>query len=310
MNENKYAVITGVVVFVCVIGAIIGSMWLNGSGIFRNEYFIDIKFKDTKGLNKGNIVKVEGTSVGRVDNLKLKEDGGAIVIVAVSKDVKLPDDSKFAIETSIMERWIQITRGKSSKMLKDGDQVTGLSRDIFDTFYQLSEKGGKAITSLFTPENLALFALTLREISASAGELRLMIEENRKSLNVISKNLEETSSNVNNIFKDNQDGVKKIVAQMNESSKNFNKLILHSDTLLSGVTRITKKLEKGEGTIGKLFAQDTIYNELKQTSASLKVLTNNLNKAVMRSDTLIMHADTLITDIKKNPKRYLKVGVF
>jgi phospholipid/cholesterol/gamma-HCH transport system substrate-binding protein len=59
-------------------------------------------------------------------------------------------------------------------------------------------------------------------------------------------------------------------------------LTARGETLLS-------KLERGEGTVGKLVSSDDLY---------------------VRADKLLTDVEELVADIKKNPKKYLKLSVF
>ncbi len=50
-----------------------------------------------------------------------------------------------------------------------------------------------------------------------------------------------------------------------------------------------EKLDKGEGTLGRLAGDEKLYKDLEETTKSLK---------------------ELIKDIKENPKKYLTIKVF
>ncbi len=53
--------------------------------------------------------------------------------------------------------------------------------------------------------------------------------------------------------------------------------------------KLSDKINNGEGSLGQLVNDTTLYADLKRT---------------------IKNADDLITDIKKNPKKYLKLEIF
>jgi len=54
-------------------------------------------------------------------------------------------------------------------------------------------------------------------------------------------------------------------------------------------TKLLAGIERGDGTLGKLVNQDQLYK---------------------RADKVLSEVEGLITDIKKDPKRYFKFSVF
>lgn len=89
MKETKYAAIIGGVVFLCVLSAVIGSMWLSRSGVFSNDYYIYVVFNEVKGLNKGTAVTISGSTVGSVSDIHLGEGKGIRVMLSINKGVKV-----------------------------------------------------------------------------------------------------------------------------------------------------------------------------------------------------------------------------
>lgn len=309
MKENKHATVIGVIIFACISVVIVGVMWLSRSGVFADDYQVVVYFEDAGGLRTGDGVKVDGTNVGRVSEMRLQPTG-ANVHISIPKDVPLPKDSRFLLVSDLMTKTISITRGQSEQMLKNGDQVTGEGKDLFGTVNELSELGNKALAGLFTPENIAGFAITIREMSKTVEELRKMLEENRRSFGVTLKNMEEMSSQINLLFQENRQGIRDVMRLLSQSGETFGRLIAQSDSLISDMTNIADRVEKGQGALGKLISEDSIYAEMQGTAQSMRKLADNLSKLSGKTESLIDRTDTLVADIKKNPRKYLKISVF
>ena len=77
-------------------------------------------------------------------------------------------------------------------------------------------------------------------------------------------------------------GIKKTAKTMEEASGKF------KDASTS-IENVFKRLEKGDGTIGKLMYDDRLYTHL---------------------DSLVLNINELVKDLKANPKRYVNVSVF
>lgn len=309
MNETKHATITGVIVFFCLLIVVVGGIWLSGTSFLRNEYIIYIRFDDVNGLSKGSVINLKGINIGKVTDILIKPEG-AQVEASIQKQYQIPKDSKFLLVSNLMDKAININMGSLEEYLKDGDLVFGLQRDIYETFFDVSQSGKKAIESLFSPENIAAYTLTIREMSKTVEELRKMIMENRKSLAVVLQNVEETSKNINVLFRDNSQDIQIMVKELARSGQTAARMVARSDSLLKDLSTITNRIETGQGTLGKLVTQDSLYNDLKETTSNMKKLSVHLNTLSVRSESLIVNTDSLVGDIKKNPKKYLKVSVF
>ena len=69
----------------------------------------------------------------------------------------------------------------------------------------------------------------------------------------------------------------------------YDKIILKTDSLLDQLIKVTEKLHNRDNTAGLVLNEQTLYNELQET------LTN---------------VNALIDDIKKNPRKYIKISIF
>jgi phospholipid/cholesterol/gamma-HCH transport system substrate-binding protein len=79
------------------------------------------------------------------------------------------------------------------------------------------------------------------------------------------------------------------VDNFSASSAKLDTITTTLSSLSTSLKNLTQKIESGEGTFGKLVNDSTLYNDLRKTTQNV---------------------DELITDIKKNPKKYLKVSLF
>jgi phospholipid/cholesterol/gamma-HCH transport system substrate-binding protein len=90
---------------------------------------------------------------------------------------------------------------------------------------------------------------------------------------------------------ENADGM---LANANNLTKNLSELDLAStmqkvDNTLRNVEQMTAKLNSNDGTLGLLMRDPELYNHLNAT---------------------MIHADSLMIDLKQHPKRYVHFSVF
>jgi phospholipid/cholesterol/gamma-HCH transport system substrate-binding protein len=87
-------------------------------------YEIQAFFANSGGLKTGSSVVIAGVDVGRVKDVAL-DDYEARVVMWVSSDVRITDDSMASIKTKglIGEKFVEITVGGSEKILKPGGRI-------------------------------------------------------------------------------------------------------------------------------------------------------------------------------------------
>ncbi|RFU39994.1 MCE family protein [Actinomadura logoneensis] len=120
-----YATTAKFLAFVAVTGLLtffIGQQILGAS--FNDRYRLTAEFDDVTGLLTGDQVKIAGTPVGQVKDIKVVR-GRAVVRMAVDKDARVPDDSTAAIRwrNVLGQRVVYLEPGQSRTMLHAGARV-------------------------------------------------------------------------------------------------------------------------------------------------------------------------------------------
>ena len=107
-------------------------------------------FQSVTGLKEGNTVRFSGVKVGKVKSMQVT-DKGITVSMDIDKDVKIPTDSAFTMESDgiLGDKFIQITPGHSTLYLDDGAFITGDGKSEIDkTMAQATKLMEAATTTL------------------------------------------------------------------------------------------------------------------------------------------------------------------
>ena len=132
--------------------------------------------------------------------------------------------------------------------------------------------------------------------------------DNKNNLNSIFKDLSNTvrnfkgaSASLNKILSNNEDKLNNTLTNLDQMSTNLSKvsdslaqinvakLGKELETVLTNFDRISKELNAGKGTAGKILKDDKLYDNLENTSKQLALL---------------------LQDLRLNPKRYVHISVF
>jgi phospholipid/cholesterol/gamma-HCH transport system substrate-binding protein len=248
----------------------------------KKSYEITIVFSDVGGIVRDADVLYGGIAVGKVGNITLDQEGVFKVNVklAIYESVKIRKDAKFVINQSglLGDRYIDVTpQSATAEFLKPGDTVNGTAsmdlteaiHGVVDVLHQAGgtiERVDKAIQRI---DETVLSRQSLDHIDTSLANIELassnavgltlsmhdIVDDNRSKVdNVLTKfsdaadNLSKTSKNVDQLVSANQDDIRAAMKNLAESTTRVNDILA--------------RLEKGEGTVGKLLVDPTLHDEI------------------------------------------------
>lgn len=306
--------------FIFAAGACIliwGINYFKDRHLFSTNRTLYAVYKDIAGLTPANPIIVNGMKIGQIDDVYFTKDiTGRIVVRMIidNKQVDIPRNSVARIMTSdIMgARKMEIILGNDYQHLsQSGDTLTSsVQTSIMDVvseqFAPIKEKAEHTIASLDsvlviikeifndkTEQQLheAMESLnhTIHSIEHATKQVDVWVAGDGK-LNNILGNIESISANIKN----NNDKINKVIKNFSDISDslakaNFTAVINNANHILSNANDIIAKINKGEGTMGMLMNNDSLYNGLSRSATDL---------------------DKLLKDLKENPKRYINFSLF
>ena len=284
-------------VLVCIGLFIYGFSYLKGNSIFKDSKTIYAVYEEIEGLVSGAKVSINGLSVGKVSRIDFLPNTTKIL---VTMDVR--EELSFSSESSAMLYEIGLIGGKAialiplfdpNNILKEGDTLQskvkpGLTELINRQIEPLQAKIESMLSSadsLFagvsnvldnetqnnlknTLENLSITTQNLNKVSLAALEI---LDRNRDELNTTFTNVKDTSDNLKSIT----DSI---------SNANISHTIRKFNNTIEGFNSIVFAIESGEGTVGKLIKDESLYESLNDASIELR---------------------SLLIDLKKDPKKYV-----
>ncbi len=287
----------GFTVFIAILVFSVGMMWLEGFKLRGERYEIHAVFPMVGGVNSGDAVNVNGVEKGEVARVDLRERD-VIVTMAIGIETKVPEDSKIVLQTQgIMgERIVTIIIGRSDVMLEPGSMIEG----VYDPgVSEALASMGKVM------EDLHWLAADIREIAKV-----LRGEEIAETL----KNLAEASEQISTMIRDLSPDLKTGAAAFSETAVRADSMMARNeakfDSIIVNLDRATKKMPALAESIGELTAAlKDVTDKLNDTDSTMGALLND-KELLHKLESAITGLDELVTDIKANPKKYLKIEVF
>lgn len=119
--------VASLIFIVIVVSCGLAAYFFHPSSPYHKRYTFVVKYETIGTLSPGNLVRVRGIAMGEIVDVKLADDA-VYVSARVLEDAKIPVNSEFRLVTAGLmgEREMSIITGNSSKLVAEGDTVSGL----------------------------------------------------------------------------------------------------------------------------------------------------------------------------------------
>ena len=282
-----------------------GFNFLKGIDLFKetNNYYA--LYENIDGLTASNPVIINGLSVGRVSNIQILQKKGNLVSVEMSIDSKIDlNEGTVArlINTDFLgSKAIElILDGSSQVIYDDGDTLksevdAGITEFLKQSAGPVADNIGTTITRINAI--LESFQGNSEKINATLANIEKMTENVTRNLPfmeekyyVLMDNLSKNSQELNEVLI----ALKPVLAnaaQVTDSLKTLelSKTLGKTQLMLDNLNTNLVSLMEGNGTMGKLLHDDSLYVYLSHTARDL---------------------DRLLVDFQENPNRYVQFSMF
>lgn len=270
------------------------------------SYVVWAQLTDATGLAPHSRVSIAGIPVGTIEKISLS-NGAARVDVRVKGDVDLYDNATVGKKSVSLlgESVIVLTPGtQDHPQLKNGDQIKLVAEypttdtvvaqvaQIADRVQKVAEQLANSIGTQQGGENMRRI---LQNLADATEALNVTIRENRETIRDTLKNVDAITQNsgpqlakilenVRVITEDvrvlvSQNGgqggqageLRSTIERLNRSSKSLESALEHID-------HITDRMDKGEGTLGKLSKDETLINEVQGVAEGVNDYVGGLSR--------------------------------
>jgi phospholipid/cholesterol/gamma-HCH transport system substrate-binding protein len=289
----------GVFVIVGILGTLGLLFVMTDAATFRGRYIITTYVPNAGGIRRGDPVQMRGVNVGRVQRFRMAPQGVAIRL-EIEGEYDIPNDSHVELKSSGLLGGIvaDIVPGESTSSLKNGGTIAGKSEEgMMD---QTNRIAGQVETVLKRVDTL-IDKDTVDNVHASSTDLRKLLQQlnatvsdQRRELTTLNRSLRKSSEGIERASA----GIEKVTTapELERTIKRLDTLTQRIDEVTGTLDRSSRSLEsvmarvdRGEGTLGKLTKDDKLYN--------------NLNEAAV-------NFSKLAEDIRKQPRKYVNLKIF
>ncbi len=299
--KKRDDVLVGIVMAVAIIVAIMGSLWLARGGLSKG-YALYAKFPWSSGLKQGQPVLLAGVNVGYVDQVELRQDGTVLTTFRVGKSYKVPQGTvATVIPNGIFGDMAIALTPKRPNPLSIPENDTIPVGPSAPGIAELTSKGDSiatsvnAITTALQKELVAAGGIAdMRKTLASSNALvlnmnRLVTQfsavaaEQNRQLSLTQASLRRATSGIDSAKIDST------LKNVQATSENFAILSADFQKTSAKLDSVIAKANNGPGSVGLALNDPGAYNDVRA---------------------LIQHMDSIMVDLKKNPRRYINLRIF
>ena len=286
------------IALVAIVGIVLlyfGLQFLKGRTIFSSDRNYYVKFNNISGLSASSPVYVNGYRVGVVEDIiyDYAQQDEIVAVVGLNSQMHLPKGSTAEIASDLLGNIkLELMLGPNpADILSPGDTISGglqqgAMTKVGEMLPQIQAMLPK-LDSILMNVNMLLADPALKNSLHHIDDITGNLTTTTNELNAMATAL---NRQMPSLVK-NADGM---LANANDLTRNLNELDLAAtmtkvNNTLANVEQMTAKLNSNEGTLGLLMRDPGLYNNLNAT---------------------MIHADSLMMDLKQHPKRYVHFSVF
>lgn len=275
-----------------------GVTWLKEMSLSRKVRQWHVTFPQTGGLATSDEVQVNGLRKGNVADLHLAGDH-VIVDLDLASDIVITRASTVAVRNvGLMgEKVVAVDLIMGGPAYTERDTITGVFEKgipevmaevggTIDRLNSLTDQMLRVASALERNDNLDA---TMDNVRKTSEELRLAVTENRRAMRETIANLDAVSRTAKTLTTDREAQIGRTIDSFERSVSEVERLTARLDSLRATVQTISGRVERGDGSLGKLVNDPVLYDDAKASVAELKAL---------------------IADIKKNPRKYIHLSIF
>ncbi len=297
-NEVK----VGITVFLAVVVAIVGFRFMRDIPILRQSTVVSATFDRADGISSGSLVYVKGVRVGSVSSVVLTPENVVQITMGIDTDLPIPVDSEARLTSlGIVEgKSIVIVMGSSSEYVQHGGEIRGTyAESMMEVLGQKGEEMGDDVSSTVQEVNQFLNQLnatlnddtrtTLDETLSGANETVTRIADILEGKQAEIDNAIEAGSRMlsqmDTLVTDSRPRVDSLMVRIEQSISELSAVQEELEVATRNLNEILEKINNGDGTLGRLVNDPSLYNNL---------------------DSLSVEINELVKGINENPGRYLR----
>lgn len=301
----KKEVKIGIFAVTMIVAAWAGIRFLQGLDIFSRNAVYYASYDQVSGIQAASPITMKGVKIGTVTGISFDPQRSENVVLqfTIRRQYRIPVDSEAKIYSDGLMggKAIEILYGKSTQYLENGDTLRSVrGRDLMDM-------AGSELE--FFKQKISVLT---EDLSRTLHHVNLLLESNAEHVNGTLQHLDQMSGDLAEVLDSQKRNLEKAVESLSAFSQTLGENAPRVDSMMGNLNRITTELadadfagelstavgevnalleqiREGEGTVGRLMSDPSLYESLNRASDNLA---------------------SLLADLEQYPGRYVHFSLF
>ena len=298
--KRRNEVLVGLLTLVAIVVAVVGSVWIARGGL-SSGYRLYVKFPWSAGLKLGQSVLLGGVSVGFVEHVNLREDGNVVTTLNITTNMPIPKTVVAVVEPNGVFGDKQVAlRGTPSRVAwaPNDTMLAGESAAGVDNLVARMDTASKNLADVVHTVRVKMvneggiedLRKTLSQLNTLAGQLGQVVTAQSENLTTAMGQATATMAQLKKGASALDSAtIDSTVRNLRSTSATVAKLSEELRGTTARVNGILARVDSGPGTVAKLLNDPALYNDLRRLSLRL---------------------DSLTSEFKQNPRKFIKLSIF
>lgn len=293
-NKKSTEFKVGLFTIIAIVVLAASYMWFTEALQSKNMTIVKVKFHNAGNIEVGSSVTVSGVKKGRVKKIEVAPDG-VIIDLQVKIDFPLREGTQFSVIESNLMGDVQVEiipsfdgENLDLTQVQSGEKRYGLMKLV-------SELSSVVVDFQTIMDRIAGDENIVMQIDSVIDTTQMVINKINRSLDKNTKEFERLITNanqltakLNKLITANEESISNSIERSSEVIASINSTLDDIKETSKSIRNITEKMQSDKSSINKLMSEDVLYENLMRSSARL---------------------DSLLKDIKDNPKRYFNIKI-
>jgi phospholipid/cholesterol/gamma-HCH transport system substrate-binding protein len=272
---------------------------MTDAALFRGRYIVTTNVPNAGGIRKGDPVQMRGVNIGRIMGFTIARQG-VDVRLEIEGEYPIPKDSRVEVKASGLLGGMvaDVVPGTSAETIGWGDRIPGASGiglfDKMDTLAGEADKVAVKVRNLLSDEMVKDLQGGAEGARRTLETLQAILKEQRGELRALTASLKRSAEGMERVTTGPE--LERTVERVDQLVERLDGTLRTLDRSSKSVESILARMDHGEGTLGKLSTDDTLYRNASEATANLNEATQELKK--------------LLADFRAHPRKYINLEIF
>lgn len=289
----------GLFVIAGLVGTVITLGILTDAALFRGRYEVLTELPSAGGIRKGDPVQMRGVNIGRIIGFRIQQQS-VEVRLEIEGEYAIAADSHVELRSSGLLGGMvaDVIAGTSPQAAGWGDRLPGKAASgVFDRMDALAAQAGQIgtrVQSMLSDQLVRDTQSGAAEGRQALQELAGLLREQRGELRTLTGSLKRSADHVERLTSSPE--LSRTAKRLDGLSERLEATLTTLDRSAVSLDAILGRMDRGEGTLGRLSRDDSLYRNLNEASAGIAAASQEMG--------------ALARDLREHPGRYVHVSLF